>query len=374
VADAGVKAARPRVIAMVGTSARGGIASVIAAYGRSRLATDWPLEFITTHTDGGALRKLWFAARGFAHFVSLVARRRVALLHVHGASNASFWRKLPFVVVARVTSTPYVFHLHGGGFIDFHGARGALGRGAIRSVLDHAACVIVLSERWKNSIAALTDNDRIVVIGNPIDDPALCELTAERVRSGTTLLFMGALLDRKGIGDLVRAMPTLRQALPATRLTVAGDGDIDRVRNMARAAGVEDAIEVVGWISGIKKLDVFERACMLVLPSYTENLPVVVLEAMAAALPVVATRVGGVPDLVQHGVTGLLFDPGDHDALRENLLQLLRDSDARVRMGQAGRRRALEEFSMEHAIDRLSDVYRAIGLGRLDAVTPARQH
>jgi glycosyltransferase involved in cell wall biosynthesis len=91
----------------------------------------------------------------------------------------------------------------------------------------------------------------------------------------------------------------------------------------------------------------FHQACFLVLSSRTEALPNVILEAMASGLPVVATRVGGVPELVDHGRTGWLVDAGDASGLAAAMSQALADPDARQVMGRAGRKRVLENFSLD---------------------------
>ena len=96
-------------------------------------------------------------------------------------------------------------------------------------------------------------------------------------------------------------------------------------------------------------MDYYQRAALLVMPSFYESFGIACLEAMAFGLPVVATRVGGLPEVIEDGVTGLLVPPGDADALAQAMIRLLSDADLRRRMGQAGRERVLKEFTTERA-------------------------
>ncbi len=287
---------------------------------------------------------------------------RVALVHVHGASNASFWRKLPFIMISRLARKPYIFHLHGGGFIDFHRQCGSIGRSLVKLVLDHAAQLIVLSEQWKTRIAEITTNTAIVVIANPIADLRLLTLPVERTYGACNLLFLGAVLPRKGIFDLIKALAVVKKQFPKVMLTIAGEGEIEQVLKLASDLGVGNLVKCDGWVDGERKHDTFASATVFVLPSYIENSPVAILEAMAAALPVVSTRIGGIPDLVEDGATGLLTEPGDVTSIAKAILRLLKDAKLRTAMGTAARERALRRFSVDHALDKVAAVYARLGL------------
>ena len=139
---------------------------------------------------------------------------------------------------------------------------------------------------------------------------------------------------------------------------LGGAGDTRAVAGHARALGIADALDFPGWVGGERKQALLERAALLVLPSHVENMPISVLEAMAAGDPVVATRIGAIPEMVEHGVTGLLVPPGDVPALAGALEELLADPARRERMGEAGRARAARHYSVDHVMPRLEAIYR----------------
>jgi glycosyltransferase involved in cell wall biosynthesis len=233
--------------------------------------------------------------------------------------------------------------------------------------------VIALSENWRGYLARIVPAARIVVVPNMVDGAAVqagIEASGQ-ARSPNGILFLGEIGKRKGIYDLVCVLAQVAAAHPAAHLVAGGSGELDEVRRLARDLGVEASLELPGWVAGEEKLRRLAEASVYVLPSYNENLPVSILEAMAAGLPVVSTRVGGIPDAVRHGVDGFLVEPGAKEDLAEHVLRLLHDPGLRERMGASGRRRALEQFAPAAVLAPLEQIYAAIG-GFSSAPTPSQ--
>ena len=365
-----MQAPRCQRIIMIGTAfeTRGGIAAVVNAYRAHGLFERWPIDYIATHCDGGALLKLLTAARALLALLLLIARHRRAVLHVHSASRASFWRKSVFMAVGMVARCPVIFHLHGGGFARFYETEcGAVGRRLVRFFLDRAAFVIVLSDRWQAWMRGITRNPRIVCIPNPVAAVAERADTARR----NLVLFLGRLERDKGVFDLLEAVSALRASIPDIRLVCAGIGDFRSVARYAGRLGIEDAVSLPGWIGSADKRLLLERAAVLVLPSYAEGLPVSLLEAMAAGVPVVATSAGGIPDVVVDGVDGFLFAPGDTAALARLLRALVLDPELGRRVASAARETVRLRFAAEGVLAQLAEIYAAFGLQGA-ARSPAR--
>jgi glycosyltransferase involved in cell wall biosynthesis len=167
---------------------------------------------------------------------------------------------------------------------------------------------------------------------------------------------VGRLHVQKDFHTLLTAMTYVRKCLPDVRLLIVGDGDLrDALEDRARAFGLAESVTFAGHRDDIPQilaaLDVFT------LPSRWEGLPNAVLEAMAAGLPVVATHVGGVPELVVDAETGLLVPPQDPAALSRALLTLLENSDLRREMGRAGRDRVRACFSIDRMVQDTAQLY-----------------
>lgn len=354
---------RQRWIVMLGTSpgTLGGVAAAIRGYERVGLFARWSVIHLATHSDGGRGRKFAQAAGCVLRFIPLLVRRRVSVVHVHSASDASFWRKSMFIVMAFMARRPVIFQLHGGGFVDFYRQRcGPLRRWWIRFILDHVAQIVVLSEVWLGRIGAITCNPNVCVIPNPIEADALLSIDL-RNRPRQTILLMGRLEREKGIFDLIEAMALLRQRYPQVRLLLAGAGDADGLRRRAAECGLLDAIDFTGWVSGTAKMTAWTRAGIYALPSYIENLPMTVLEAMAAGMPIVASRIGGIPDAVVHEGNGLLVEPGDVTALVVALDRLLTDPGFADRLAQASRVRFESRYGPRIIVPKLEAIYTRLG-------------
>jgi glycosyltransferase involved in cell wall biosynthesis len=164
------------------------------------------------------------------------------------------------------------------------------------------------------------------------------------------LLFVGRLRIRKGVEVLLAALPALRRRFPAVRLLVAGDGE-HRAALEGRAVelGLGSAVAFLGRADASRVRSLLVGARALVVPSTYEGMPLVVLEAMAAGVPVVASRVSGIPEVVEEGETGWLVPAEDPAALAEALAAVLADPAEAARRGAAGRRRVDERFRPEVA-------------------------
>jgi glycosyltransferase involved in cell wall biosynthesis len=212
--------------------------------------------------------------------------------------------------------------------------------------------------------------DRVSLIPNavvpaPDDPPDLSGLLPDGWPEGPLVGVVARLQPEKGVATFLEAAARVSKFSPETRFLVAGDGPLrEELQGLAERLGMEDRVLFLGYRSDARAL--MELLDVLVVPSMTEGSPLIVLEAMAAGLPVVASDVGGVPDQARHGEEGLLVPPGDPEALAGAMGELLRDPRRARRLGAAGRRRTENGFSHETLVRRIEGVYRAV----LEAKTP----
>ena len=174
---------------------------------------------------------------------------------------------------------------------------------------------------------------------------------------GPLVLSVGQLEAVKGQRYLIDAWPAVRAAVPGAALFMLGNGSLRaELEELTRRKGVAASVHFLGFREPALP---YLLACdLLVQPSLTEGMPNAVLEAMAARRPVVATRTGGLPELVSDGETGVLVPPADPQALAGAIVALLTDSDRRAAMGEAAERRAREHFSVERMVTLTEDAYR----------------
>ena len=172
----------------------------------------------------------------------------------------------------------------------------------------------------------------------------------------------------KRISDVVQVFHRVSQELPS-RLLLVGDGpELARAEQLARELGIRDRIHFVGTVALVE--DILVHCDLFLLPSESESFGLAALEALACGVPVLASDVGGLPEVVDDGVTGFLRPMGDIEAMTRAALQLLRDNELRRQFGEAGRRVAAERFSVDSVVGRYRDLYRNV-LGGAASETPA---
>jgi glycosyltransferase involved in cell wall biosynthesis len=208
------------------------------------------------------------------------------------------------------------------------------------------------------------DAERIRIVYNGIDEEKYTQVTVNReellpdTSSKEKLIIMVANMHVgvKGHSDLIEAARTVREICPEARFLLAGDGEMRPFfEDQVKAAGLERTFAFLGHRTDIPAL---LSCCDIgVLASRSEGLPNVVLEYMAAALPVVATAVGGVPEIIENEESGLLVPPENPAALSAAILRVLKDDELRKRLGKAGRERVLADFNFTRVIGNLKHLY-----------------
>lgn len=170
---------------------------------------------------------------------------------------------------------------------------------------------------------------------------------AQRAAAGQHLVFVGRLAAVKGVAMLLNAVAKLAPGHPDLRLTLIGDGpERAGLETLSRDLGVEGHVTFAGARTQDEVAETLATANLFVLPSFAEGVPVVLMEAMAARLPVITTRIAGIPELVEDGVAGRLVPPGNLDVLVDAIADVLADPEAASKMGQAGRAKVEAEFDI----------------------------
>ncbi len=347
-------------LAMLGPAAasRSGMAGVVDAYRSHGLFKLWPIDYFETHADGGFARNARLTLAALRRFACLVATQRQLLVHLHSAPDRGFARDALFMALAVAARRPVILQLHGTGFRRLHDAAGRFGRAFIRLLLEQAACVVVPSEAQRLWVRGVSRRARVAVVPQPA---APVEPAGEAGRANL-VLFLGRLEPAKGLFDLIEAVAGLRSALPDVRLVCAGEGDRDAVLRHAKRVGIADALRFTAWVGPSGKRALLESAAVFALPSYEEALPLGVLEAMAAGVPVVTTPLGGVAEILVDGVSGFLHAPGDTATLERLLRKLLLDRKLAARVGAAARESVRLRCAPQRALARLGDLYSELGL------------
>jgi glycosyltransferase involved in cell wall biosynthesis len=287
--------------------------------------------------------------------------KRVSHLHNHfGNSSCSV-----AMLAAALADIPFSFTEHGPA-IFFE-----VDRWALPEKIARARFVVAISHFCRSQLMLFSDPahwGKIAIVHCGVDPAAYG--TAPRGAFGKRVIFVGRLDPVKGAPLLIEAMAQVLRAHPDATLTLIGDGPA-RALAEAKAAelGIAAAVTFAGFQSQGRVAAMLETADMLVLPSFAEGVPVVLMEAMASRIPVIASRVAGVQELVEDGVAGFTVPPGDVATLADRMARLMDAPEMAARMGEAGRLVVEREFDIAGEGAWLAEIFQHGAGGRL---RPAR--
>lgn len=281
-------------------------------------------------------------------------QNRVRHLHNHfGNSSCSV-----AVLAAELAGIPFSFTEHGPA-IFFE-----VDRWSLPEKIARAAFVVAITHFCRS---------QLMLFSRPADWPKItivhCGVTPEAYRrdpggNGKRMAFVGRLDPVKGALLLIEAMARVLKSHPDASLTLAGDGPARAgAEARARALGIEGSVRFAGFMTQGQVADLLAQSDMLVLPSFAEGLPVVYMEALASRIPVVASRVAGVQELVEDGVTGYTIPPGDVDSLTDRILRLMDDPATARAMGEAGRKAVEAQHDVRKEGAWLAEIFRNGGAG-----------
>ena len=381
---------RPRVLVVgPGPGQVGGVTTFIQILMSSRLVAD-KYDLIRLDTTRAAedvpsagrlsLRNASYLLSQACRLVLVAIRQRPVVMHLAVTSGWSFWKGCAFLLIGRAFRMRSVAHLHGGSFRDYYWKCPRPVRHLIGWVLRRADVVIALSEQWQRFLLDEVRSDlHVVVMPNTVDTPFAAAVKQDDYasrQSGNVVLFVGRLGRAKGVFDILRAVPLVLASHEDAVFIFAGGaheaGILEEMERHSVEAGLGNAVQFLGEVTGQAKLDLFRRATLFVLPSHGEGLPYALLEAMAVGLPVITTPVGAIPEIVEDGHHGFLIQPGDHAALAKRIIQLLEDEPLGQRMELANRQLIRDSYLPDMAMSQLVAIYDHLqGIGGTETLSPS---
>jgi colanic acid/amylovoran biosynthesis glycosyltransferase len=309
----------------------------------------------------GLRERLWHLFYfGEAMILLRHARRAgIAHLHAHFADSATDVAMLVthYRRGQRVGAMPCSWSLAVHGSVEFYNER----QYALADKLAHARFAVAISDFGRSQLMRLTAKERwphVHVVRCGVDLHVYAPPSERSGRAdGAEILFVGRLLHGKGLSLLFEAIVALRGRGLDVTVTVVGDGPAraDAERDVA-ASGLSNHVRFLGSIGQDELREQYARADVFCLPSFAEGIPVVAMEAMAMELPVVTTRVMGLPELIDDGANGVLVAPGRLDLLVEALERLVRSPDERLRLGRAARARIRDDYDVARSAARMREV------------------
>jgi len=347
----------------------GGIESHVYYLARELVRRGHGVHVVTTHTEPASPRRenmdgieVTRLASFGKHFIgwslgSLSSAPDIVrlaggcdIVHCHTFASA-----LGGDVAAVFRGSPLVVTVHSSHFLRL--ARNPLMRHVMRLLLMKAGALLSTSEEIDGVVRDMLPGAYTLPIVNGIDTDTFrpSEPCLERPEGVFVIVCPRRLVTKNGVEYLVRALPLVAREMPV-RAYLAGDGPLrQELESLARGLGVRDRIEFMGSVENVKMPNVYSSADLIVIPSLVEATSIAALEAMSCERTVAASRVGGLPEIIDESV-GLLFESGSPEAAAEAILKAARDAD-RLKLGRAARERVVANWSIQSMADVHMEVY-----------------
>lgn len=332
----------------------GGISAVVQ-YWESYIEN---LQYYPTYKLSNVLVRAWYFVASYIKMAFKMAiDKEVRIVHLHTAADGSFWRKVCMTKLAKRFGKKVVLHVHASRFKDFYNESSVRKKAWIDEELRRVDVLIVLSESWRRWFESIgVDAGKIEVLHNitpyPVDMPQ-----AKRQDHKVHLLFMGEIGQRKGVFDIIRSLAKYKEVFKGkVELRIGGNKMEEELKENITDNNLQDMVIFEGWVGGQKKLELLNWADVFILPSFNEGLPISILEAMSYSHPIISTPVGGIPEVVETNVNGVIVSPGNEEEIFAAIKKYTDNPSLIISEGKESYKRA-ETYLPDYVLNHLKRIY-----------------
>ncbi len=306
---------------------------------------------------GRAINGIAITFKHILNFPGALLRSRAQIVHLTVTGWFPFWEFSVYGLLSKLLGKKVIFHFLGP-FNDFYQRSSRLPRFFIRLIMNAFDVAIVESYSNQSVLERFFPSERIFIVPNGVQQvPDVIDLSTDNQRPLRVLFLGGVDPIRKGLMDLIKAASIIATKGPNVEWIIGGSETAFRVINEQCPVEVMPYVHFVGLMSESEKNAKYQSSDVFVLPSYEEGMPYAILEAMAYGLPVISTRIGGIPEVVAEGINGYLLEPGDYRGIA-NLIDLLsRNTALRQQISLQNRKMIEERFSEEYVFQQIGKVY-----------------
>lgn len=348
-------------VLMVGNSqsVKGGITTVIEQF----LSYDWNshdinFKFIPTYKDNNNLVKILFFIYSYTKILFYIVFKKPDVVHIHMSYKGSFNRAKMIHDLCDFFRIKVIVHLHGSEFKSWYDKCSDKKQNIIKKFIRGSYKFIVLGNEWKERIISIEPNANVVVVNNTVSIPKKSTFYPD---DKLRFLFLGVLIKRKGVHDLLEAINRIpREKLNNVEFIIAGTGDEElNLLNKSKKYNLEKYVNFIGWTDKEKKWQLLQECQCMILPSYNEGLPMAILEAMSYGMPIIATKVGDIPEAVNDNFNGYLFNAGDIESLKQIIINFINlNKNEWNRMSSNSKELATEKFSSDNYFEKFKKMYK----------------
>lgn len=354
---------------MVGTdlTSNGGIASVVKSYYRyykdhHNSSFQLNLLKIGYYKDRNKFAELEIFFRSLIRFIISLFQSKYNIIHCHSSGGIGFYRISIFILLAKIFNIKIIIHLHASNFYDFFLTDAYIKQKYIKFIFSICDKIISLCNDWKLKLDQKYRLKNIITISNPIDIKNInFNVKEKRSINQLRVLFIGFLIENKGIRDILSVAIKLKENnITNIKIQIGGKGNLaEFLVTQIETNNLHQQIEYIGWLNEDNKEKYFLNSDIFFLPSYNEGMPISILEAMTFRLPIISTRIAGIPKQVIDGYNGYLFTPGDIDGYHKIFLKLLNNPQHLNKLGQNSFTH-VNQFDTKKIFNQIINIYKQL--------------
>ena len=351
---------KKHTIYMLGPSiaTKGGISSVLAFY-QKQLTPQCDVRFIATYSGEHRVLDFLFFGISVVRVLCIAACNKFSVFHIHAATGGSFLRKSILEWIVTRFHRTCIVHIHGADYDEFIKTAKPGLKKCILWFLDQADAIIVLSQSWRDIFSQYAEDSKIHVIGNPART-IIESITPADPSLPLRMIFTGLIGARKGAYDVVKALSELKDR--DWKLDIFGNGEVSQIRENIAALGMTEQVTVYDWVNHSELITRYPAYQVQLLPSRSEGQPMSLLEGMGSGLALIASRVGGIPELLVDGFNGIMVSPGNIEEIKMAIAHCIDHREDVERMRLNSLQRAKDMFSGEVITAKLFTVYRSLNV------------
>lgn len=345
-------------------SVKGGITSVIKRYLNQNFK-DISISYLPTYIEAGSVRKISFFISSYFKYISKLIKNKFDIVHIHMSYKGSFYRKLLIIIISKIFKKKIILHIHGSEFKLFYDNGNLLVKSLIRYALRSSNVVITLGDRWNKAIKEIESESNSVVLKNAVKIP---KYRVHLNKDKFNIVFLGVLIKRKGIYELIEAIKTLKDGGIVKRYNlhflIGGSGpEEEKIKKLVNKYELNEFVEMLGWIDSTNKADILKKSNLMILPSYNEGLPMAILEAMSYGIPVVSTDVGSISEVVNNR-NGCIIEPKKPEEIVKGIKSILKHLDNWEKYSEEAKKVISENFNENKYFYNVESLYKEVMMGR----------
>ncbi len=365
-----------KTVLILGPPPFGGISSVIQTILRSPLAKQYSFEMFERsnipHECSGYFSRNIFRIKRLIQFFKKLRQKTYDFIHIHTPFSASFPGTITFMIIAKLTGTKILLHIHGTDWDTVYTQRSKFTKFVFRIGFRTPQRIIVLYETWRININKLVPKAEVHSIANCLEDtdppdPSLVQRIRPELDIGDNnflVLTVGFVGPRKGYLDILDAIPPVVKTDESVRFVFVGGeerpGENHPVLSRIKKHNLDKWVLVTGEVHRSKIPLYLAAADVFLLPSRDEGMPIAILEAMRAGLPIITSTIGGIPEMIEDGRSGILIEPGNPFKIAEAVMKLLKNKRLREELARRARTDFEKKFETHVCIDKLATIYRSM--------------